>query len=202
MNMSISQIDTRILNIAYQAFVTKEFALKLFSKKHTTAGFEAWAVGELLVQFEIRGLNPKKMKDPDIVANGINIELKATAFSKNSRSAGWLIDDYEDHPIHDRLHLFIFSYNESVLRHLIYFLLKNNITCQLRKLFIINKGPQFGWMVMISRKTKITPKKAQIDYFPYTKYSQHQIKKQKEDSDFMDIFKKILNTSVGDSIKI
>ena len=71
-----------------------------------------------------------------MVANGINIELKAAANSENSRSAHWLIVDFKDHPIYDRLHLFVFSYNKSILRR-------------------AREEPQYGWMVMVSRKTPI-----------------------------------------------
>lgn len=161
--MSFKPAEKEILDIAYQTFIIKEFALKLFAEKHSSAGFEAWIVGELIIQFEIRDMNPEKKQDPDMIVNGIKIEIKGCAHFERARSAGWLIADYIRHPRCDVLHLFVFSYNNNIMNHLLDFFNVNNIIHEERKL------GESGWMVMISKKTMNTP--TPIHSLPYRSWA-------------------------------
>ena len=115
-----------ILDVAYLTFITKQYILKKYVEKWPSAGFEAWVTGELLIQFEIRRMNPKKTQDPDLTINNLKIEVKGNAHSINARSAGWLIEDYIKHPNKDILHLWVFS-KAKILNHIEAFFLRNNI---------------------------------------------------------------------------
>lgn len=145
-----SQADKDILDVAYQTFITKEFTLKKYDERWPSTGFEAWVVGELLIQFEIRDMYPEKKQNPDLVINDIEIEVKGCAHSKNARSAHWLIEDYLKHPLRDVRHLWVFS-KAMIKDHLEDFFRKNNIIACFREL------GDSGWQVMISKQTKETP---------------------------------------------
>ena len=156
--------EMEILDVAYQTFVTKEFALKKYDEKWSSAGFEGWVVEELLIQFEIRDMTPEKRQDPDLVINGIDIEVKGCAHPKNARSAHWLIEDYLKHPKREIRHLWAFS-KAKIIDHLEDFLIKNNIIACHRDL------GDSGWQVMISKQTERTPD--QLIDLPYRSWSRN-----------------------------
>jgi len=143
--------ELKIRDIAYQTFITKEFSLKTFENKWPKAGFEGWVIGELLIQFEIRGMNPQKKQNPDLLVNNLKIEIKGCAHSKYSRDAGWLIDDYTKHSNRDILHLWVFS-KTNILEHLEAFFKLNAIIHDDLDL------AESGWRVMISKQTETSPK--------------------------------------------
>ena len=143
--------ENDILEVAYQTFITQEFALKKFNTKWPVAGFEGWVVGELLIQFLIREMNPEKKQDPDLVIKGIEIEVKGCAHPKNTRTAQWLIDDYLKHSRREICHLWVFS-KAKTKEHLDDFFKQNNIIACYRDL------GDSGWQVMISKQTEKTPK--------------------------------------------
>jgi len=152
--MSVSGFTSQeicILKVAYQTFITKEYSLKTFQNKWPNTGFEGWVVGELLIQFEVRGLNPQKKRKPDLVINDLEIEIKGCAHPKNTRSAGWLIPDYLNHPSPNLLHLWVFA-KAKILPHLEAFFDLYKIN---RKALCLGES---GWMVMISKQAYATPK--------------------------------------------
>lgn len=147
-----SKKEKDLLSIAYETFITQEYSLKTFEKKWSSAGFEAWVVGELLIQLEIRGKNPIKKQKPDLLVDNINVEIKGCAHGKNAKSAYWLIRDYTEHNKRNVLHLWVFSRGD-ILEHLYAFFRLNSILC--KKLTL----GESGWIVMISKQTHNTPSK-------------------------------------------
>ena len=101
--------ESRILDIAYETFITKEYALRVFSEKNPTAGYESWAVHELILSFWVRGIKAYKRQVPDLIVNDIKLEFKAGADLLNSWT--WMKKDFEEHP-DIKLHLFVAAFNE------------------------------------------------------------------------------------------
>ena len=106
--MTFTNDELRILNVAYETFVIKEYALRLFTEKNPVAGYESWVTNELQVAFWVRGIEAHKKQKPDMLIDGLEVEIKVYA---NPASAILFINDFEEHPDCD-IHLCVTAFNE------------------------------------------------------------------------------------------
>jgi len=139
--MSFTNRELEILDVAYQTFLPKEYALRLFSEKNPNAGYEAWAIHELILGFLIRGMQARKHQKPDLKVDGIGIQFKAGA---DPSGWSWQAKDFKKHP-ETELHLFVAAYNEDSWKKMEDFLNINNIIFEARDL------GRSGWKVILAK---------------------------------------------------
>ena len=139
--MSFNTKEIEILNVAYQTFLPKEYALKLFTEKNPQAGYESWAIHELILGFWIRGIEARKKQTPDLVVDDIKLQFKAGA---DPNGWTWQANDFKEHP-ETELHLFVAAYNDDSWRKMVEFLNNNNIVFQVRDL------GRSGWKVILAK---------------------------------------------------
>lgn len=140
--MSFSSKELEILDVAYQTFITKEYALRMFSEKNPDAGYESWAINELILGFWIRGMEARKHQTPDLKVDGIGLEFKAGA--NPSSTWGWLRGDFHEHT-ETKLHLFVAAFNEDSWGKLTEYMDSNNIIYEHKDL------GRSGWKVLIAK---------------------------------------------------
>ena len=136
--MSFNAKEIKIFNVAYQTFLPKEYALRLFTEKNPQAGYESWAIHELILGFWIRGMEARKKQNPDLVVDGIELEFKAGAYPSGWT---WQANDFKEHP-ETELHLFVAAYNDDSWRKMVAFLNSSNKVGDLGR---------SGWKVILAK---------------------------------------------------
>ena len=139
---NFSEAERKILDVAYETFLPKEYALNVLAEQKSM-GIESWIAAELIVALSIRGHRVIKKQKPDLMIDDLKVELKALT---NGNNLSWFLSDFTDHPDAD-IHLFVTAYNEKSLRDLEEKFQERDIIYEHRRL-------SSTWAVMIAKEVK------------------------------------------------